>query len=242
MPDRRRLPQDPFQQLLKAVEAVFASWNNERAIVYRRIHRIPDDLGTAVNIQTMVFGNMGDDSGTGVAFTRNPATGEKEIYGEYLVNAQGEDVVAGIRTPKPIATLKDEMPEIYQQFAEICQRLEDHYRDLQDIEFTIEKGKLYILQTRAGKRTAAAAIKVATDLVQEGKISEEEAVLRVDPEQLDQLMHPSLDPEAKVEVLAKGLPASPGAAVGKVVFSATGPKSWARKGKRSSWSVLRLSR
>ena len=142
-------PQDPFQQLLKAVEAVFASWNNERAIVYRRIHRIPDDLGTAVNIQTMVFGNMGDDSGTGVAFTRNPATGEKEIYGEYLVNAQGEDVVAGIRTPKPIATLKDEMPEIYQQFAEICQRLEDHYRDLQDIEFTIEKGKLYILQTRA---------------------------------------------------------------------------------------------
>ncbi|MFY9371115.1 MAG: pyruvate, phosphate dikinase [bacterium] len=225
-------PQDPFQQLLKAVEAVFASWNNERAIVYRRIHRIPDDLGTAVNIQTMVFGNMGDDSGTGVAFTRNPATGEKEIYGEYLVNAQGEDVVAGIRTPKPIATLKDEMPEIYQQFAEICQRLEDHYRDLQDIEFTIEKGKLYILQTRAGKRTAAAAIKVATDLVQEGKISEEEAVLRVDPEQLDQLMHPSLDPEAKVEVLAKGLPASPGAAVGKVVFSADRAEELGKEGEK----------
>lgn len=225
-------PQDPFQQLLKAVEAVFASWNNERAIVYRRIHRIPDDLGTAVNIQTMVFGNMGDDSGTGVAFTRNPATGEKEIYGEYLVNAQGEDVVAGIRTPKPIATLKDEMPEIYQQFAEICQRLEDHYRDLQDIEFTIEKGKLYILQTRAGKRTAAAAIKVATDLVQEGKISEEEAVLRVDPEQLDQLMHPSLDPEAKVEVLAKGLPASPGAAVGKVVFSADRAEELGKRGEK----------
>jgi pyruvate,orthophosphate dikinase len=225
-------PQDPFQQLLKAVEAVFASWNNERAIVYRRIHRIPDDLGTAVNIQTMVFGNMGDDSGTGVAFTRNPATGEKEIYGEYLVNAQGEDVVAGIRTPKPIATLKDEMPEIYQQFAEICQRLEDHYRDLQDIEFTIEKGKLYILQTRAGKRTAAAAIKVAADLVQEGKISEEEAVLRVDPEQLDQLMHPSLDPEAKVEVLAKGLPASPGAAVGKVVFSADRAEELGKEGEK----------
>ena len=180
----------------------------------------------------MVFGNMGDDSGTGVAFTRNPATGEKEIYGEYLVNAQGEDVVAGIRTPKPIATLKDEMPEIYQQFAEICQRLEDHYRDLQDIEFTIEKGKLYILQTRAGKRTAAAAIKVATDLVQEGKISEEEAVLRVDPEQLDQLMHPSLDPEAKVEVLAKGLPASPGAAVGKVVFSADRAEELGKEGEK----------
>lgn len=225
-------PQDPFQQLLKAVEAVFASWNNERAIVYRRIHRIPDDLGTAVNIQTMVFGNMGDDSGTGVAFTRNPATGEKEIYGEYLVNAQGEDVVAGIRTPKPIASLKEEMPEIYQQFVEICQRLEDHYRDLQDIEFTIEKGKLYILQTRAGKRTAAAAIKVATDLVQEGKISEEEAVLRVDPEQLDQLMHPSLDPEAKVEVLAKGLPASPGAAVGKVVFSADRAEELGKEGEK----------
>jgi len=225
-------PQDPYQQLMKAVEAVFASWNNERAIVYRRVHRIPDDLGTAVNIQTMVFGNMGDDSGTGVAFTRNPATGEKEIYGEYLVNAQGEDVVAGIRTPKPIASLKEEMPEIYQQFVEICQRLEDHYRDLQDIEFTIERGKLYILQTRAGKRTAAAAIKVATDLVQEGKITEEEAVLRVDPEQLDQLMHPSLDPKAKVEVLAKGLPASPGAAVGKVVFSADLAEELGKRGEK----------
>ncbi|HHW91972.1 MAG TPA: pyruvate, phosphate dikinase [Firmicutes bacterium] len=225
-------PQDPFQQLLRAVEAVFASWNTERAIVYRRVHRIPDDLGTAVNIQTMVFGNMGNDSGTGVAFTRNPATGEKKIYGEYLVNAQGEDVVAGIRTPKPIASLQEEMPEIYQQFVEISQRLEDHYRDLQDIEFTIEKAKLYILQTRAGKRTAAAAIKVATDLVQEGKITEEEAVLRVDPEQLDQLMHPSLDPEAKVEVLAKGLPASPGAAVGKVVFSADLAEELGEKGEK----------
>ena len=225
-------PQDPFEQLLLAVEAVFASWNTDRAIVYRRVHRIPDDLGTAVNIQTMVFGNMGDDCGTGVAFTRNPATGAKEIYGEYLINAQGEDVVAGIRTPKDISGLKEEMPEVYQEFVEVCHRLDDHYRDLQDIEFTIEKGTLYILQTRSGKRTAAAAVKIATDLVKEGKLTPEEAVMRIDAQQLDQLMHPSLDPEAKVKVLAKGLPASPGAAVGKVVFSADTAEELGKKGEK----------
>lgn len=216
----RDFPQDPQEQLRMAIRAVFDSWNNPRAIVYRKINKIPDDLGTAVNIQTMVFGNMGPTSGTGVAFTRNPSTGEKGIYGEYLLNAQGEDVVAGIRTPKPIAELKQEMPETYRQFEEICALLEKHYRDMQDIEFTIERGKLYILQTRVGKRTAAAAVKIAVDMVEEGLITKEEAILRVDPDQVVQLLHRRVDPNAKVQVIAKGLPASPGAASGKVVFDA----------------------
>lgn len=216
----RDFPQDPWEQLLAAIRAVFDSWNNQRAIVYRRINKIPDNLGTAVNLQTMVFGNMGSDSSTGVAFTRNPSTGEKEVYGEYLVNAQGEDVVAGIRTPKPIAALKDEQPEIYQQFVEVCSTLEKHYRDLQDIEFTVEQGKLWMLQTRSGKRTAKAAVKVAVDMVAEGLITKEEALLRVEPEQINQLLHRRVDPEAKLEVMATGLPASPGAACGQVVFSA----------------------
>ena len=213
-------PQNPHAQLLAAIEAVFDSWNNERAKVYRRLNKIPDDLGTAVNIQTMVFGNMGPTSGTGVAFTRNPATGENVLYGEYLMNAQGEDVVAGIRTPEPIVHLKDELPEIYAEFRRAAELLEEHYRELQDIEFTVQEGKLYILQTRSGKRTAAAAVKVAVDLVREGKISKEEALLRVDPGQLVQLMHRRIDPDAEIEVLATGLPASPGAATGKVVFTA----------------------
>ncbi|WP_338825027.1 Pyruvate, phosphate dikinase [Moorella humiferrea] len=216
----RDFPQDPKEQLYMAIRAVFNSWNNPRAIVYRKINKIADDLGTAVNIQTMVFGNMGNTSGTGVAFTRNPSTGEKGVYGEYLINAQGEDVVAGIRTPKPISTLKEEMPEVYRQFEEICELLEKHYRDMQDIEFTIEKGKLYILQTRNGKRTAAAAVKIAVDMVNEGLITKEEAVLRVEADQLGQLMHRRIDPKAKLQVIAKGLPASPGAASGQVVFDA----------------------
>ncbi|MGI6576123.1 MAG: pyruvate, phosphate dikinase [bacterium] len=213
-------PTDPMEQLFAAVKAVFASWNGNRAVIYRRLHKIPDDIGTAVNIQTMVFGNMGDDSGTGVAFTRNPSTGIKELYGEYLLNAQGEDVVAGIRTPQPLTGLKQQVPEVYKQFLQTSQLLEQHYRDLQDIEFTFEKGKLYVLQTRSGKRTAAAAVKIAVDMVEEGLISIEEAILRIEPEQLNQLMHSSIDPEAEAEILAKGLPASPGAAIGKVVFDA----------------------
>jgi pyruvate,orthophosphate dikinase len=204
-------PQDPKTQLLESVTAVFRSWDNPRAIVYRRLNDIPGDWGTAVNVQTMVFGNMGDDSGTGVAFTRNPSTGEKALFGEYLINAQGEDVVAGIRTPQAISTLKDIMPDIYNQFDSIAKKLENHYRDMQDIEFTIEKGKLYILQTRNGKRTAVAALKVAVDLVEEGLITKEEAVLRVDPKQLDQLLHPTFEPSAlkAAKSIAKGLPASP---------------------------------
>ncbi len=213
-------PEDPMQQLLLAVQAVFGSWNNQRAIVYRRLNQIPDDLGTAVNIQSMVFGNMGEDCGTGVAFTRNPSTGEKALYGEYLINAQGEDVVAGIRTPQPISKLQEEMPVIYQQFADICKTLEQHYQNMQDIEFTIEKGKLYILQTRHGKRTANAAIRIAVEMAAEGLIDKNEAVLRVEPGALDQLLHRRIDPAAKFEVIAKGLPASPGAASGTVVFDA----------------------
>ena len=212
-------PQDPRVQLDMARDAVFKSWNNPRAITYRKLNKIPDDLGTAVNIQAMVFGNLGEDSATGVGFTRNPATGEKVFYGEYLTNAQGEDVVAGIRTPKPISELEKDMPQVYQQLKEITSRLEKHYRDVQDFEFTIERGKLYMLQTRTGKRTAFAAVKIAVDMVKEGLISKEEALLRVEPEALNQLLHPIFDPKAKYEVLAKGLPASPGAAVGKVVFS-----------------------
>lgn len=213
-------PQEPAVQLNMAINAVFKSWNNARAKTYRRLNKIADDLGTAVNVQAMVFGNMGDDCATGVGFTRNPATGEKVFYGEYLTNAQGEDVVAGIRTPKSITDLKKEMPEVYRQLKEITDRLENHYRDVQDFEFTIEKEKLYMLQTRTGKRTTQAAVKIAVEMVKEKLISKEEAVLRIDPEQINQLLHPILDPKAKKEVIAKGLPASPGAAVGKVVFSA----------------------
>lgn len=225
-------PQDPFEQLLMAVRAVFGSWNNQRAIVYRKLNNIPDHLGTAVNVQAMVFGNMGNDSGTGVAFTRNPATGEKRIYGEYLINAQGEDVVAGIRTPQPIASLAQDMPQIYEQFTRICDLLERHYRDMQDIEFTVERGKLYILQTRNGKRTTAAAIRIAVEMVQEGMLTKEEALLRIEPSELDQLLHRRIDPEAQVDVLAKGLPASPGAASGRIVFSADEAEALAQEGSK----------
>ncbi|MEW5784656.1 MAG: pyruvate, phosphate dikinase [Bacillota bacterium] len=211
-------PTDPWDQLIRSVQAVFDSWHTPRAAVYRQINRIPDNLGTAVNVQTMVFGNLGWDSGTGVAFTRNPSTGEAALYGEYLLNAQGEDVVAGIRTPHPLADLQRELPDIYDQFVAICRKLEDHYREMQDIEFTIENGKLYILQTRTGKRTAAAAVKIAVDLVREGVIDKKEALFRVEPAQLDQLLHRRIDPGARLEVIARGLPASPGAATGKVVF------------------------
>lgn len=213
-------PQDPKQQLEQAITAVFRSWNNQRAKIYRKINKIPDHLGTAVNIQLMVFGNMGEDCGTGVAFTRNPSTGENTLYGEFLLNAQGEDVVAGVRTPEPIDHLKDKMPEVYQQFQAIAKRLEIHYKDMQDIEFTVERGKLYILQTRNGKRTAEAAVKIAVNMVQEQLITKEEAILRIDPEQLDQLLHPRLDPNVELNVIAKGLPASPGAASGEIVFQA----------------------
>ncbi|HDI46065.1 MAG TPA: pyruvate, phosphate dikinase [Candidatus Omnitrophica bacterium] len=225
-------PDQPWEQLKMAVNAVFASWNNKRAITYREIHKIPHDLGTAVNVQTMVFGNMGDNSGTGVGFTRNPSTGEKQFYGEFLINAQGEDVVAGIRTPEPLAALEKRMPEIYNQLCEIFQKLEKHYRDMQDVEFTIEEGKLYLLQTRTGKRTALAAVNIAVDMVNEGLISEQEAIMRVKPDQLDQLLHPMIDPNENVQVIAKGLPASPGAAVGKVVFSADEAIELAEKGEK----------
>jgi len=228
----RSFPQEPIEQLFMAVYAVFNSWNNDRAIVYRRINKIPDDLGTAVNIQTMVFGNMGDDSGTGVAFTRNPSNGEKKLYGEYLINAQGEDVVAGIRTPQPIAALEQDMPDVYRQFAGVCQLLDKHYRNMQDIEFTIERGKLWILQTRNGKRTAQAAIKIAVEMVGEGLISKEEAVLRVEPGQLDQLLHRQIDPNAELDIVAKGLPASPGAASGIVVFDADEAEKLGQEGKK----------
>ncbi|MGV8907241.1 MAG: pyruvate, phosphate dikinase [Acetobacterium sp.] len=215
-------PMDPKVQLLMAIEAVFRSWNNNRAISYRNMNDIPHDIGTAVTVQSMVYGNMGDDSGTGVAFTRNPATGQNKLFGEFLINAQGEDVVAGIRTPKNIDELQDIMPEIYKQFHDIAKLLENHYKDMQDIEFTIEKGKLYMLQTRTGKRTAAAALCAAVDMVKEGLITREEAILRLDPLSLDQLLHPTFEAEAlkNAELLATGLPASPGAATGKVYFTA----------------------
>jgi len=211
-------PQDPYKQLMMAIEAVFKSWNNKRAIEYRRIYKIPEDLGTAVNIQMMVFGNAGYDSGTGVGFTRDPATGENKLYGEYLLNAQGEDVVAGIRTPKPIEELKNDIPSAYEELLRIKDILEKHYRDIQDFEFTIEKGKLFMLQTRTGQRTPIAAVKIAVDMFEEGVISKEEAVMRVNPYQVELLLHPMIDPKANVKVIAKGLPASPGAAYGKVVF------------------------
>ncbi|HIY73978.1 MAG TPA: pyruvate, phosphate dikinase [Candidatus Intestinimonas merdavium] len=227
-------PQDPKVQLMEAVKAVFRSWDNPRANVYRRMNEIPYDWGTAVNVQSMVFGNSGNSSGTGVAFTRNPATGEKALFGEYLINAQGEDVVAGVRTPSPISKLQEEMPGVYEQFADIANRLEQHYKDMQDMEFTIEDGKLYMLQTRNGKRTAVAALKVAVDLVDEGMIDEKEAVCRVEPKQLDALLHPTFDADAlkKATVVGKGLAASPGAACGSVVFSAEEAKEWAARGEK----------
>ncbi|MEG0179763.1 MAG: pyruvate, phosphate dikinase, partial [Oscillospiraceae bacterium] len=227
-------PTEPKVQLMEAIKAVFRSWDNPRANTYRRMNEIPYSWGTAVNVQSMVFGNSGDNSGTGVAFTRNPATGEKALFGEYLINAQGEDVVAGIRTPSPISHLQDQMPEVYKQFADIANKLEAHYRDMQDMEFTIENGKLYMLQTRNGKRTAAAALKIAVDLVDEKMITEQEAVLRVEPKQLDSLLHPQFDSSAlkTTEVIGKGLAASPGAACGQVVFSAEDATDWHAKGKK----------
>ncbi|HKR98484.1 MAG TPA: pyruvate, phosphate dikinase, partial [Candidatus Dormibacteraeota bacterium] len=225
-------PEDPLEQLRAAIGAVFSSWNNKRAMDYRNFNKIPHDLGTAVNVQSMVFGNMGDDSGTGVAFTRDPSTGEKRLYGEYLTNAQGEDVVAGIRTPKPISEMARDLPEAYRQFERIAKRLEKHYRDVQDMEFTIERGRLYMLQTRSGKRTAEAAVKVAVDMAHERLITRKEAVLRVEPQQVDQLLHRRLDPSAAVTVLATGLAASPGAAYGTAVFDADRAEEKARRGER----------
>lgn len=214
-----RFPEDPIEQLYSAIDAVFDSWNNKRAITYRELHNIPHNLGTAVNVQTMVFGNMGTRSGTGVCFTRDPGTGDKVFYGEYLINAQGEDVVAGIRTPKPLKELKKEFITIYDELFTIAKKLEKHYRDMQDLEFTFEEGRLYLLQARSGKRTAQSSVKIAVDMVKEGLIDKNKALCSIKPEQLDQLLHPMIDPKAKLNVIAKGLPASPGAAVGKVVFN-----------------------
>ncbi len=227
-------PQDPKEQLMEAIKAVFRSWDNPRAIYYRRMNDIPGDWGTAVNVQSMVFGNMGDTSGTGVAFTRDPSTGEKKLYGEYLINAQGEDVVAGIRTPQKIETLAQVMPDVYDQFVKIAKTLEDHYRDMQDMEYTIERGKLYMLQTRNGKRTAAAALKIAVDLVNEGMITTDEAILKVEPKQLDSLLHPQFDAAAlkKAKEIATGLAASPGAACGMVYFTAEEATAAAKTGKK----------
>lgn len=230
---RKEFPQDPKRQLELARDAVFRSWNNDRAKYYRKANGIPDDIGTAVNVQAMVFGNMGDDCATGVGFTRNPATGAKEFYGEYLVNAQGEDVVAGIRTPQRITDMKNQkqMAKVFDQLVRITGKLEKHYRDVQDFEFTVEGGKLFMLQTRSGKRTAAAAVKIAVDMVKEKLITKEEAVMRIEPQQIDQLLHPVIDPKAKVQVIAKGLPASPGAATGMVVFTADRAVELAAEGK-----------
>ena len=240
--DGAEFPQDPKEQLMGAVKAVFRSWDNPRAIVYRRMNDIPGDWGTAVNVQAMVFGNMGDTSGTGVAFTRNPATGEKGIFGEYLINAQGEDVVAGVRTPQPISKLAEDLPECYKEFMEIANKLEKHYRDMQDMEFTIQEGKLYFLQTRNGKRTAQAAINIACDLVDEGMITPEEAVLRIEAKSLEQLLHPTFDADALKEgkVIGSALPASPGAAAGKVVFSAEDAKAKGIGGKGERVILVRL--
>ncbi|MDI6892343.1 MAG: pyruvate, phosphate dikinase [Actinomycetota bacterium] len=225
-------PEDPEDQLREAITAVFESWNNPRAVVYRKEYKIPDDLGTAVSVQTMVFGNKGFDSATGVAFTRDPSTGEKRVFGEYLTNAQGEDVVAGVRTPQPLSRLKEEMPQVYKQLMKVIDKLEKHYKDMQDVEFTIEQNRLYMLQTRTGKRTAAAALKIAVDLVKEGLITRKEALTRIDPGQLDQLLHPRIDPKAEVKVLAKGLPASPGAATGEVIFDADTAEERGMAGKK----------
>ena len=227
-------PADPKEQLMGAIKAVFRSWNNPRAIIYRRMNDIPGSWGTAVNVQSMAFGNMGDDCGTGVAFTRNPATGEKKLMGEFLTNAQGEDVVAGVRTPMPIQEMAEKFPEAFAQFTDVCRKLEDHYRDMQDMEFTVEHGKLYMLQTRNGKRTAAAALKIACDLVDEGMIDEKKAVAMIDPRNLDTLLHPQFDPDAlkKAKPVATALPASPGAACGKIVFTAEDAKEWASRGEK----------
>ncbi|KPJ58354.1 MAG: pyruvate phosphate dikinase, partial [Deltaproteobacteria bacterium DG_8] len=231
-------PEDPKEQLWMAIGAVFESWNNERAVVYRRLNSIPDHWGTAVNVQSMVFGNMGEDCGTGVAFTRDPATGEKRFYGEYLINAQGEDVVAGIRTPQKIAQLENEMPEVYHKLVDVYQTLERHYHDMQDIEFTVQNKKLWMLQTRVGKRTGFAAFRIAVDLVEEGLISKKEALMRVEPEQLNQLLRPIFDFKEKAKVveggrlLSKGLNAGPGAACGRVVFNADDAEEWAKQGEK----------
>ena len=235
-------PQDPKEQLMGAVKAVFRSWDNPRAVVYRRMNDIPSEWGTAVNIQSMVFGNMGDTSGTGVAFTRNPSTGEKGMYGEYLINAQGEDVVAGVRTPQPITKLKEDLPECYEEFINLAAKLENHYRDMQDMEFTIQEGKLYFLQTRNGKRTAHAAIQIACDLVDEKMITEEEALLRIDAKSLDQLLHPTFNKQslASGEVIGTALPASPGAATGKIVFTANEAKELGIGGKGEKVILVRL--
>ena len=235
-------PQDAREQLMGAVKAVFRSWDNPRAIVYRRMNDIPGDWGTAVNVQAMVFGNMGDTSGTGVAFTRNPSTGEKGIYGEYLINAQGEDVVAGVRTPQPITKLAEDLPECYEEFIKIATKLENHYKDMQDMEFTIQEGKLYFLQTRNGKRTAQAAINIACDLVDEGMITPEEAILRIDAKSLDQLLHPMFDKDelAKGEVIGSALPASPGAAAGKIYFTAEDAKNAGKGGRGERVILVRL--
>ena len=235
-------PQDAHEQLMGAVKAVFRSWDNPRAIVYRRMNDIPGDWGTAVNVQAMVFGNMGDTSGTGVAFTRNPSTGEKGIYGEYLINAQGEDVVAGVRTPQPITKLAEDLPECYEEFIKIATKLENHYKDMQDMEFTIQEGKLYFLQTRNGKRTAQAAINIACDLVDEGMITPEEAILRIDAKSLDQLLHPMFDKDelAKGEVIGSALPASPGAAAGKIYFTAEDAKNAGKGGRGERVILVRL--
>lgn len=225
-------PSDPYQQLEEAIKAVFRSWNGDRAIAYRRREKIPDTLGTAVNVVTMVFGNMGEDSGTGVAFTRNPATGEKKLFGDYLANAQGEDVVAGIRTPKHIDELKEDMPEIYEQFVQVAERLERHYRDMQDLEFTVERGKLWMLQTRNGKRTGPAGVRIAVEMVKEGVIDQRTAIMRIPAADLDQLLHKMIDPKAKLKILTKGINASPGAASGRVVFSPKEAELWKEKGER----------
>ena len=225
-------PAEPFEQLRGAIDAVFRSWNGARAIRYRQINHIPAEWGTAVNVQAMVYGNMGADSGTGVAFTRDPSTGEKIFYGEYLMDAQGEDVVAGIRTPHPIADLKEEMPEVYDELVRIYKLLENHYKDMQDVEFTIQAGKLYMLQTRAGKRTATAAVRMAVEMVEEGLIDKKTAIMRVEPEQLDQLLHPMIDPHAQYDVIATGLPASPGAAAGRIVFTAEEAEVWKDRGEQ----------
>src|SRR5919197_2543152 len=232
-------PEDPRDQLDRAITAVFASWNTPRARTYRRHEGIPDDLGTAVNVVQMVFGNLGADSATGVAFTRNPSTGERALFGEFLVNAQGEDVVAGIRTPRPIVEMEHELAGAYAELHDGMERLESHYRDMQDVEFTVERGRLYILQTRTGKRTAQAAVRVARELVAEGVIDREEAVRRIDAAQLDQLMHPAIDPDADFEVLAQGLNASPGAAVGSAVFDADTAESRGRRGRRRPGARVR---
>ena len=234
-------PQDPKTQLILAVKAVFNSWDNPRAIVYRRMNDIPSSWGTAVNVQSMVFGNMGEDSGTGVAFTRNPATGEKKLYGEYLMNAQGEDVVAGVRTPNPIATLQEQNPAIYAQFQQIATTLEKHYKDMQDMEFTIEKGKLFMLQTRNGKRTATAALQIAVDLVKEGMISKKDAVMKIEPKSLDALLHPTFDKDSlkNATIIATGLPASPGAGCGQIVFTAERAKEIVEADKNAKVLLLR---